>query len=58
MLKGGKGNSQNYRAISLLPDFAKILEVFVNNRLTAFITQSNIVKRHNMFSDSENQMKQ
>ena len=55
-LKGGKGHTQNYRAIPLLSVFAKILEVFLNNRLTAFIKQSNSVKRHNMVSDSENQM--
>lgn len=58
MLKRGEGNTQNYRAIPLLSVFAKILEVFVNNRLTASITKSNIVKRHNVFSDSENQLNQ
>jgi hypothetical protein len=57
MIKGDKGNTQNYRAI-LLSVLAKILEVFMNNRLTASITQCNIVKRHNIVSDSVNQMKQ
>ena len=40
---GSKTEINNYRPISLLPQFSKILEKIYNNRLNNFITTSNIL---------------
>jgi len=36
----------NYRPISLLPNFSKILEKIVSNRLIAFLEDNNIISEH------------
>ena len=47
----------NYRPISLLPQFSKILETLFNSRLSAFIGKNNIINpsqygfRENMFTN-------
>ena len=43
MFKSGiKGDCSNYRPISLLPQFSKILEKLFNSRLSAFIDKNEI----------------
>ena len=41
-----KSNMSNYRPISLLPIFSKILEKLVAKRLTLFLNQNNILYKH------------
>jgi hypothetical protein len=41
--KGNTGEFQNYRPISLLPVFSKIVEKLMYNRLMLFITKNNIL---------------
>ena len=41
-----KSNMSNYRPISLLPIFSKILEKLVANRLTIFLKQNDILYKH------------
>ena len=40
---GDKQNVSNYRPISLLPQFSKILEKIFNNRLIHFLTSNNLL---------------
>ena len=44
---GDKHHFTNYRPISLLPQFSKILEKLFNNRLDKFI------EKHKLLSDSQ-----
>jgi hypothetical protein len=46
--KGGKQEISNYRPISILPVFSKILEILVCKRVVTFLN------KHNMISDSQN----
>jgi hypothetical protein len=41
--KGNTGEVQNYRLISLLSVFSKIVEKLMYNRLMSFITKNNIL---------------
>jgi hypothetical protein len=41
--KGNTGEVQNYRPISLLSDFSKIVEKLMYNRLMSFIIKNNIL---------------
>ena len=41
--KGSREEASNYRPISILPFFAKIIEKIMNERLTNFISSSNIL---------------
>ena len=43
LYKTGKKRFTNYRPISLLPQFSKILEKLYNNRLDMFIDKCNIL---------------
>ena len=40
---GGKSQFTNYRPVSLLPQFSKILERLFNNRLNNFIEKNNVI---------------
>ena len=40
---GDKQNVSNYRPISLLPQFSKILEKIFNNRLMNFLNSNNLL---------------
>ena len=40
---GDKQNVSNYRPISLLPQFSKILEKIFNNRLINFLNSNNLL---------------
>jgi hypothetical protein len=42
-MKGNGGEVQNYRPISLLSVFSKIVEKLMYNRLMSFITKNNIL---------------
>jgi hypothetical protein len=44
--KGAKNDIVNYRPISILPTFSKIIEKLVNNRLVNFTVQRNILNNH------------
>jgi hypothetical protein len=46
--KGDMGNKGNYRPISLLCAFSKILEKLIYNRLLSFITRNITFKKPNM----------
>ena len=41
--KGDQNNCNNYRPISVLPIFSKIVERIVYNRLYSFLSQNNIL---------------
>jgi hypothetical protein len=41
--KGGRQDVWNYRPISILPVFSKILEMFMFNRLKSFVYKHNIL---------------
>ena len=47
MHKGGeKSNPTNYRPISLLPQFGKLLEKIIKERLTTFLNENDIITKH------------
>ena len=47
LFKSGKTNTfTNYRPVSLLPQFSKILEKLFNKRLDAFLNRHNILSEH------------
>jgi hypothetical protein len=41
--KGEKNEITNYRPISLLPSFSKIIEKIIYNRLVSYLTEYNIL---------------
>ena len=43
---GDRTSPDNYRLISLLPNFSKILEKVVSNRLTGFLDDHNLISEH------------
>ena len=43
---GSKNVFNNYRPVSLLPQFSKILEKLFNNRLVSFITKYDILSKN------------
>ena len=43
---GDRFSPDNYRPISLLPNFSKILEKIVSNRLIVFLEEHNLISEH------------
>ena len=43
---GAKEQPTNYRPISLLPQFSKLLEKIIKNRLSSFLDKNNILTKH------------
>jgi hypothetical protein len=56
--KGNTGGVQNYRPISLLSVFSKIIEKLMYSRLMSFVSKNNILTMFNMVSVTVNQQKQ
>ena len=53
--KGDKMNPDNYRGITLLSCFGKLFTSIINDRITKFVEDENILSHHKQASEKDTQ---